>query len=119
MVFAPPLAPVVYAVNILCRVLTCKEPYNYPEIVYDNGDNDLISLQYLNKFGNLGHEKYRNYQDFQNQDNNFFDVGAAPDQNVVKTKSGRVEGYYMTTSGGRKIGAFEGIKYGNANRWEV
>lgn len=112
MVFVPPAPPMVFAVNILCRLFTCKEPYQLPEIVYDNG-NDLISANYMNSNRNDIDD------DGSGEDNNFFDPVLAPEKNLVETEKGVLEGYYQTTSGGRKIGAFEGIRYGQAHRWEV
>ncbi|OXA40548.1 esterase E4-like [Folsomia candida] len=111
MVFVPPAPPMVFAVNILCRLFTCKEPYQLPEIVYDNG-NDLISANYMNSNRNDIDD------DGSGEDNNFFDPVLAPEKNLVETEKGVLEGYYQTTSGGRKIGAFEGIRYGQAHRWE-
>lgn len=128
-----PTQAIVVFTNIWCRLLTCRYPYHNPEIVYDNG-NDLISFQYLRNSGNAnassGYSANDNYiqtqfpgissQRFQYQEDlDFFNVDKAPKSNRVKIQNGVVEGYYMTTAGGRKIGAFQGIKYATAERWEV
>jgi hypothetical protein len=98
-----PLPPLVLYVNILCRVFTCKEPFRIPEIVYDSSEN-LISAQYL-------HSRVK-------ESFNYFDVASAPQKNIVEAECGALEGYYMSTSGGRQIGAFEGIPYATVpERW--
>lgn len=101
MVLVIPVQPLVFVLNILCSLLPCRNPYQLPEIVYDHS-NDLISAKYLNNSGS-----------------DYFDVSAALEKNVVQTNLGVIEGYYQTTTGGRKIGAFEGIRYAKAERWEV
>ncbi|OXA44247.1 Esterase FE4 [Folsomia candida] len=100
MVLVIPVQPLVFVLNILCSLLPCRNPYQLPEIVYDHS-NDLISAKYLNNSGS-----------------DYFDVSAALEKNVVQTNLGVIEGYYQTTTGGRKIGAFEGIRYAKAERWE-
>lgn len=101
----PPVAPLVWMLNIVCKYLSypCQPPFSPPQIRYDSSQ-DLVSVPWL-----VGGQELDNY----------YDVGAVISPNLVETRSGWVEGYYMTSSGGRMIGAWEGIQYGVARRWEV
>ncbi len=85
----------VFLMNLLCALVPCDPEIPYPEI---HGME-------------VGFRGKRLISGVDDGDNNNYPI--------VTTTNGQVQGYPMLVMSGRKIFAFEGITYGNSERFQV
>lgn len=82
----------VFLFNILCAIVPCDPDYGKPQI--DESVAASNQVVFRNSFGK--------------------EIGEEVEPKVKLENYGLIEGYTMSTIGGRKIYAFEGIPYAEA-----